>query len=200
LEQIVDKESEQISEKDQDRINSKVRTVRRKVEENSETLDRIVNSIISKYNRDLDDFIVKTKTMIDRKDDLTDSEVEKLVLKLPIFMYFASGGLESLGIEGDTAKAVKLEVFNNAYIDVHGTIQDKTKYAELKTFSEQLVEVAYSRAYKKLKTQMEMAESIFSGAKKVMSKRMLEMELGIRDTGTGSKVAPSRRRDRDRDN
>lgn len=166
---------------EQEQLQTKVRTLKKRVEENSETLERVVESIISKYNRDLDRFIERMKSLLDRGDMLDDIELEKSILKIPVYMYWASGGLESLGIEGDTAKAHKLEVFNQAYIEVEGTIQDKTKHAELQTFPEYLIEVAYSRAYKKLKTQIEMAEHIFSGAKKVLSKRMMEMELTMRD-------------------
>jgi hypothetical protein len=123
---------------------------------------------------------------------MSDDELEASVMKIPVFLYFAVGGLESLGIEGDTAKAHKIEVFNKAYADVEGTIQDKTKHAELNSFPEYLIEVAYARAYKKLKSQIDAAEHVFSGAKKVLSKRMMEIELTSRDSG--GVRSPQRRR------
>lgn len=168
---------------DQDQLQSKVRTLRQKVDDHAGTLEKIVDAIITKYNRDLNEYIERMKDLLSRSEDLTDSEIERSVLRIPLFMYFASTGLESLGIEGDSAKAIKMQVFNEAYSAVEGTIQDKTKHAELQTFPEYLIEVAYTRAYKKLKTQIEMAEHIFSGAKKVLSKRMLDIEIGLRDNG-----------------
>jgi hypothetical protein len=147
-------------------IESRIRTRKLVVEENSATVERIVESLVLKYSRDLDDYIRNIKKMLERRDNMSDDEIENAVLKVPVFLYFASSGLESLGIEGDNALAVKKQAFNDIYIETEGTIQDKTKTAELATFPEYLLEVAYNRAYKRLKTQIEMAEHVFSGLKK----------------------------------
>lgn len=159
----------------------KLRTLKRRVETNSKEVDRLVEMIVTKYNKDLDDFIRQMRDLVHDRDkrqrDLTDVEIEIMCLKIPLFMYFAASGLETLGVEGDSAKAVKLEVFNAKYLNYEGTIKDKEKYAELETMNEYVVEIAYTRAYKKLKTQIEMAEHLFSGAKKILSKRMLEIQI-----------------------
>lgn len=165
----------------QQELQGKVRTLKRKVEENSAVVEKVVDSIVSKYNKDLDDYIRKIKRLLDRGDVLSDAEIENAVMRIPVFLYYAASGLESLGIEGDNAKAAKIEVFNAAYLEIEGTIQDKTKHAELQTFPEYLIEVAFARAYKKLKTQIDMAEHIFSGAKKVLSKRMLDIDISRQD-------------------
>jgi hypothetical protein len=165
-------------------IESRIRTRKLVVEENSATVERIVESLVLKYSRDLDDYIRNIKKMLERRDNMSDDEIENAVLKVPVFLYFASSGLESLGIEGDNALAVKKQAFNDIYIETEGTIQDKTKTAELATFPEYLLEVAYNRAYKRLKTQIEMAEHVFSGLKKVLSKRMMEFDVAKMDTAS----------------
>lgn len=159
----------------------KLRSIRYKVEQDSEVLDRIVESIVSKYSQQLDSEVDKIKQLLERPDDLTDNEVENIVMRLPVFMYYAVNGLEDLGIESDIAKAVKLEVFNENYIRVDGTIKDKTHQAELNTMDEQMIEVAYSRAYRKLKSKIDQAENIFSGVKKVLTKRMQDQEMHRQD-------------------
>lgn len=160
---------------------TRMRSVKIEVENNSKVIDRMVDQIVSKYNRDLNQFIQSVREQLDRKDLLSDEELENIAVKLPLFMYFAASGLESLGIEGDSAKAVKLDVFNQKYLKATGTIQDKTKAAELDTFNETFVEIAFNRAYKTLRIQLDMAEHLFSGIKKVLSKRMQEFELSKKE-------------------
>lgn len=155
----------------------KLRTLKNSVEEQSAVIEQIVEQIVGRYNRDLEALLSDVKVMLDKKGDLTDAELESITLKLPVYMYFSAGGLEMLGIEGDTAKAVKMSIYNQKYLLSEGTIQDKTKSAEIQTLNEAIIETAFIRAYKKLKIQIEMAEHIFSGVRKVLSKRIAESGL-----------------------
>lgn len=166
---------------------SKLRTLKKQTQDNSAIINRIVDSIVGKYVSDLNGHVDKIKELIDSHETLTDEEIEDIVIRIPIYIYYAAEGLEVLGVEGDNAKAIKLEAFNTFFMEEEGTIQDKTKASELKTFSEDMMEVAYVRAYKKLKIQIEKAEHIFSGAKKVLDKRMKEIDLNIRDRYYGEK-------------
>jgi hypothetical protein len=166
----------------------KLRSIKVRVEDNSKEVDRLVDMIVAKYNRDLDEFMLKTKELVETRDarhrDLSDLEIENMVLKVPLFLYFAASGLETLGIEGDSAKAIKMETFNDKYLRAAGTIKDKEKVAELLTMNEYIVEIAYVRASKKLKIQIEMCVHLFSGVKKILTKRMLDIEIASGDKGT----------------
>lgn len=168
-----------------------LRSIKRRVEDNSKIIDDIVDTILAKYKRELDEFMDWVKTRLAQSDRLDDGELEAMTLRIPLLMYYASGGLETLGIEGDNAKAVRMELFNTLYTENEGTIPDKTKKAELGTMNEYLIEIAFTRAYKKLKVQLEMAEHVYSAAKKVFSKRILEYEMAMRDRGL---VQPGRER------
>lgn len=159
----------------------KLRQIKSRVEQSSITLERLIDNIVSKYDRELDEEIEKVKLALEEKEKLSDEEVENLVMKVPVFMYFSSNGVETLGVEADMAKQVKLEVYNQKYLEAEGTINDKKAEAESMVINEQLVEIAFSRAYKKLKTKLEMAEHVFSGAKKVLSKRMQDIDLSKMD-------------------
>ena len=161
-------------------MSEKLRTIKQQVEQSSVIVEQIVDQIVAKYNRDLDDLMIEVKGKLDLKNDLSDEELEAITLKLPVFMYFSAGGIETLGVECDTAKAVKASIFNKKYLDYEGTIQDKTKNAELLTLNEAIIEVAFQRAYKRLKVQLDMAEHVFSGVRKVLSKRIGETELSRR--------------------
>lgn len=158
-----------------------LRSIKAKVEMNSVTLDKIVDTIVAKYSRELTEEVEKVKKILEDRDRLSDEEVENIVMRIPVFMYYAGTGLESLGIEADMAKAVKAEVYNEKYMKAEGTIKDKAAEAETLTIQEAMIEVAFHRAYKKMKLQLDMAEHVFSGAKKVLSKRMQDLELNMRD-------------------
>jgi len=160
---------------------SKMRQIKHKVEEESVAINSLVDTIVNRYNKELHEFIEQVRGWLRANDKLTSEELEKLIIQIPVFMYFASEGLEKLGVEGDNSKAVKMEAFNNIYIETAGTIEDRKKASELATLPEYYVEVAYTRAYKKLKTQIEKAEHIFTGAKKILDKRVSETNLNLRD-------------------
>jgi hypothetical protein len=159
----------------------RIRSIKHQVEEKSEVLNKIVDQIVGKYSKQLTEEVEKVKEQLDKRQALEDWEIENLVMRIPVYMYYAVEGVETLGIESDMAKAVKLEVYNMKYAQAEGTISDKTAEAQNAVIEESLIEVAFSRAYKKLKTQIEIAEHVFSGAKKVLSKRMQDTEISRRD-------------------
>lgn len=158
-------------------VESKIRTRKKQTEENSEVIERIVANLVGKYTRDMDNFLYTIKEKIDNNYDLTDKEIENITIKVPIYLYFASEGVEVLGIQGDNAKLVKLEQYNDFYIRAEGTINDKTSQAELATIPEHLLEVAYIRAYRTVKAKLDAAENICHSIRKVLSKRMQNNDL-----------------------
>ena len=161
----------------------KIRTLKNKVEKNSEVIKDVVDSIVAKYLRELDNIMVDTRNLIEQlgDDKMSDEDLERITLQLPIYYYFACGGLEDLGVESENASAVKEEIYNEVYLKIEGTIQDKTHAAELETFEERMVEVAYNRAYKKLKIKLDGIDKMFSAAKKIISKRMKDRDIENRE-------------------
>lgn len=161
----------------------KIRTLKHKVEDNSEVIKGVVDNIIAKYLRELDEIMEDTRDIIEQlgDDTLSDEDLERITLQLPIYYYFACGGLEDLGVESENATAIKDEIYNEIYLDQEGTIQDKSKAAELETFEERMVEVAYNRAYKKLKIKLNAIDKMFSASKKIISKRMKERDIENRE-------------------
>lgn len=151
------------------------------VEDESVAVNKLVDSLVVKYGRDLERVIEKVRDALRNSDRVSNEELEKFVMEVPTYMYFALEGLEKLGIEGDNAKMHKKDLFNRSYINTPGTIEDKTKQAELDTATEQYVEIAYQRAYKKLKEKIQKAELVYTGVKKVMDKRTQEIFLNKGD-------------------
>ena len=58
-----------------------------------------------------------------------------------------------------------------------GTVADKDSLAELASQEEFIVSAAYTRAYKIMKAKVENAQELLGSCKKVLSRRIAEMNL-----------------------
>lgn len=156
----------------------RVRTVKSQVETDSATLKRVVDQLTKKYCKELDNAIDEISDLLQDKSQLTVDQLNYYISYLPILMYYCGNGIEELGIEGDTAKVTRQEAFNSAYLEVtEKTVQGKTSAAQQMVLSEQLIENAFLRAYKKCKSRLEMANTLHSSLKKVLQWKISELEV-----------------------
>lgn len=157
----------------------KINAIKLRVENSSVQMDNIVNSIINTYIKDLDEYVAHIDERLCQKDNPpTDSELENFCLNLGTLIYFAGSMCEQLGIRDDIAKAVYKETYNSSRDNItNGTVQDKNSLAELASQQEQLISVAYTRAYKIVKSKVENAQELLSSCKKAVTRRLSEMEL-----------------------
>ena len=155
-----------------------VELVRNRVEKNSAVLMDIVNEITEPYSKDLDNYVkFISRVLADGTNPPTDEELEDMCLNLSTKIYFLSGACEQLGLKDDMSKAIKNEIYNMKRDEINGTIADKDAYAELESQQEQITNVCYSRAYKTIKAKLENAQELLQSVKKVMSRRITELEL-----------------------
>ncbi len=162
-----------------------VRQLQNRINSNGDVINGIVDKLVGDYCKPLDDYMAFIKSILD--DDTkppTDQELDDFTLNLPALLYFTGEAQEALGVREDIAKAVKQELYSNAYELASGTVGDKTAAAELATQNEYIAHIAYQRAYKKVKLRMESANEMLQSVKKVISRRMVEYEI--------SRVDPAR--------
>lgn len=164
-----------------DNLESKMRALRVQIEDESTAVNDLVDSLVNRYGREMERSINKVKNALKDSEELSNEEIERFVMEVPVHMYFALEGLEKLGIEGDNAKMHKQDLYNQVYIATSGTIEDKKKHAEQETITEQYVETAYARAYRKLKDKIGKAELVYTGCKKVLDKRTQEIFINKGD-------------------
>lgn len=157
----------------------KISSIKLHVEDNSKTMDKIVDEIISTYVADLDDYVRHIDDRLcERNNPPTDAELETFCLNLSTLIYFAGGMCEQLGIRDDIAKAVYKETYNTSRDNqVKGTVQDKNAIAELEAQQEQLVSICYTRAYKIVKSKVDNAQEVLNSCKKSIARRMQEQQL-----------------------
>ncbi len=149
------------------------------VETYSESIDKIVNDIIQPYCKDLDKYVSFIKDCLkDGENPPTTDELDDFCLNLSTYIYFAGGMCEQLGIRDDIAKAVYKEMYHTARASQDkGTVADKDSLAELASQEQFIVSSSYTRAYKTMKSKVENAQELLGSVKKVLSRRMSEMEL-----------------------
>lgn len=164
-----------------------LRVCRHYVDKNSEKLNKMVEQIVLRYSSELDREVLRLKEVLSSSHALTADEIEKYVLLIPAYLYFAVAGLESLGMESDSAKSVRLEAFNKAIIANSGTVRDKESQAEIQSEKEQLVEMIFARAYKQLKIKTEVAMQLCMSARKVLERRIQEANIDRMDGSVKSR-------------
>lgn len=153
-------------------------------EKTANRIDLIVNELVANYCSPLDNYMLQIKQLLDdTANPPTDEELENMAMRLPNLLYFTGEAVESLGIREDVAKSIKLEIYNNIHQQTQGTIADKNSVAENASKEEALVHMCYQRSYKKIKLRMEAGYEMLASVKKVLSRRMLELQLTYESHG-----------------
>lgn len=154
----------------------------KEVQEESTPVVKLSNQLIENYSKDLDSAISELDMIMESIgensiEDIPDSQIEYYCVKIPALMYYAGQRVEELGMQADLASNAKKTAQNEAMLKVTGTVQEKKARVEQITEDKALVEAIYRRAYNSLKVKLEMAEKIYSGLKKALSKRITEVDL-----------------------
>lgn len=154
----------------------------KEVQEESSPVVKLSNQLIGDYSKDLDSAISELDIIMDSIgensiEDIPDSQIEYYCVKIPALMYYAGQRVEELGMQADLASNSKKNAQNEAMLKVSGTVPEKKARVEQLTEDKALVEAIYRRAYNSLRVKLEMAEKIYSGLKKALSKRIAEVDL-----------------------
>lgn len=152
-------------------------SIMKKVDSISDTIKEISNELVKKYCKDLDDIMLRIRFTL-AQFNVSDEFLETVIMDLANTLYFTGAAQEDLGIKEDTCKAIRQEVYSKAREQATGkTVADKTAQAELIAQTETMTLAIYSRAYKKVKLRMDAGYEMLNSLKKVMNKRITEMEL-----------------------
>ena len=153
-------------------------SIMKNVDRISATIKEISDKLVEKYCGPLDVEMEVIRLELKENNSLTDNTLEKHILELANILYFTGSAQEDLGIKEDTCKAIRQEVYSKAREQATGkTVADKTAQAELIAQAETMTLSIYSRAYKKVKLRMDAGYEMLNSLKKVMNKRITEMEL-----------------------
>ena len=133
---------------------------------------------INEYTSELDTLINMMHKKTNRDDyDISDKELEKLIIRLPILIYVLNNILMKVGIKEDLSKIIRQTNYNSAFIVQEGTIADKKSGAELMIKEEMLLETTWKRSVKIISQKIDIAQDLLSACKKILSKRIDEINI-----------------------
>ena len=160
-------------------MNTELENVKNSVENNSSQIQEIVEGITKPYCKDLDNYVDFIKSILaDGENPPTSQELDDFCMNLSVYIYYASGMQEQLGIKDDIARAIYKEMYHSSRDSIDkGTVADKDSLAELASQQEYLVSVCYKRAYNIIKAKVSAAQEMLASVKKVISRRMQEVEI-----------------------
>lgn len=139
--------------------------------------ENIINQV-NKLTEELDVLMDMMHKKINKDGyEISDKELEKLIIRLPILIYELNNTLMKAGIREDLAKIIKQTNYNNSFVMQEGTIADKKAAAELDIKEETLLETTWKRSVKIITQKMDIAGELLSAVKKLLSKRMEETAL-----------------------
>lgn len=155
--------------------------IQTQVESDSLVLEQIVNDIVSSYTKELDDYVDKIKAVLDdNTDELTEQDLNQIMIKLCSYMYFISSKQELLGIKADIAEALRDEKYNTAFMNATGTVASKESQALSAIKEEDVIKIVYERAYKILKNKYNAIDKWIDAIKKILTMRIQLMNLGVK--------------------
>ncbi len=152
------------------------------VKEESSVAVKFSNDLLEEYSKELDSAIREIEVIMDSIgessiEDIPDTQIEYYCVKIPALMYRAGVKLEELGMMADISSSQKRQEYNEAMLKVSGTVQEKKARVEQLIEDKALVEVIYKRTYNSLRGKLDMAEKMYSGLKKSLTKRISENDL-----------------------
>lgn len=141
-------------------------------------MEQIIKSIVDSKTKDISEIVHKIQTLLrDDTPDLTDAEIDDILLQLPIVLYDSMEEQEIVGMQSDMANQIYKQAQSEAYKMARGTISDKNAVADMKTRQEQLEKILFDRSYKIIKQKFEMAIETLNAVKKVQSSRQQRYDL-----------------------
>lgn len=148
-------------------------------QESTLRIEDVVRRIVDNKTHEVTTVIHKIRSWLkDESQELSDQEIEDILLQLPILLYDAMEEQEIVGMQLDMANQIYKEAQSEAYKLAKGTIPEKNAVADLKTRAEQLEKIIYDKSYKAIKLKFEMAIETLNAVKKVQASRQQKYDLG----------------------
>lgn len=135
-------------------------------------MEQVIKNIVDSKTKDITVIVHKIRSLLkDDTQELTDLEIDDILLQLPIVLYDSMEEQEIIGMQSDMANQIYKQAQSEAFKMARGTISDKNAVADLQTRQQQLEKILFDRSYKIIKQKFEMAIETLNAVKKVQSSR-----------------------------
>ena len=150
-----------------------------KLNTEAKLVEEVVNEIVDKETKFIDEYVDNIRKELD-KEDLSVSELNRILIKLCSFSYYLASRQELVGIKQDIALAIEREKYNNHFINQVGTIAMKQSKSEEETKEEAVISMIYTKCYKILKNKYDSINRFSDSVKKIVTAKVKELELTAR--------------------
>ena len=159
-------------------------SIKKSVEDNSESINKVVDEVVNKYTKELDIYIANLKSIaFSDRPDMSNSEIQQSMLAISTSMYCLVPLMEKTFLKQSIANALTEEAYNTAYIgQEEGTVEFKKSMANSKIDKEKVITLVYKHASNRIKNTYNAADNIYSALKKIASAKVAEMQLGMKET------------------
>ena len=141
-------------------------------------MESVIRKIVHEKTKDVEYITNNIRSWSkDETTELSDIEIEDILLQLPIVLYNSIEEQEITGMQSDMANQIYKEAQSEAYRLARGTIADKNAIADLQTRSQQLEKIIYDRSYKIIKQKFDLALETLNAVKKVQAGRQQRLDL-----------------------
>lgn len=148
-------------------------------QESTIQIEDVIRRIVESKTKEVSSIIHNIRSWLkDDSQELSDQEIEDILLQLPIILYDSMEEQEIVGMQLDMSNQIYKEAQSEAYKLARGTIPEKNAVADLQTRAEQLEKIIYDRSYKMIKQKFEMAIETLNAVKKVQASRQQKYDLG----------------------
>lgn len=144
-------------------------------EQTSKLIIEAAEKLADRITHELDRYIEKIRPLIfaeQKEDFVTMAELETIVLKIPLMLYWIGANREKLATKEDTARKLREIRKHFAYVNAAGSVTDKRMQAEFESDSDYMVELTYKTAHCIVNEKMAYALELLNSAKKAISRRM----------------------------
>ena len=155
------------------------------LDDDTEYARGIVDSLVHQCCDKLDQYVQYVFELLEGgSNNITDAELDDIIMTIPALLYFCGTQQELLGLKQDMSDVSKTTDYNDVYAETVGTEGHKKAVATNAVMNKTLVSTIYGSAHDIIKQKVSYATELLQSAKKVVSRRMSELEL--------SKIAPTK--------
>lgn len=144
-------------------------------EETSSLIIAAAEQLADRITKELDRYMDKIRPLIfaeNQKEFITMAELETIILKIPLMLYWIGTNREKLATKSDTARKIREIKKHYSYVNAKGSVTDKKMQAEFDSDSDYMVELTYKTAHCIVNEKMAYALELLNSAKKAISRRM----------------------------
>ena len=148
------------------------------IDANSDYVQELVDTLVSKCCGSMDDYLVWVTDRINQGvTNITDEQLDDIILTIPTHLYFVGTQQERLGIKQDMSESLRNTMYHEIFLNTTGTVGAREATARNSLVNEDLAVAVYKRAYNTIKVKTQTAMELLQSAKKVSSRRMAELDL-----------------------